>query len=152
MRALDTEAAFLDAVTRFCAFVETEQAESEESWLATASALLALLIANAMDLPQVEPLTDRPEEIEETGPLCLRIPADAEIYWEVFHSKQDEEPCAGSLTDDFSDIYRDLQRGLVAHKAGRSADAIWEWRFGFHGHWGRHAVSALRAIYCYLHR
>ena len=31
---------------------------------------------------------------------------------------------------------------------------VWEWRFSYENHWGRHAIGAMRAIHAllYLHR
>lgn len=58
----------------------------------------------------------------------------------------DDETGAGSLTDDFFDIYRDVSRGLIAYDRGEPGSAAWEWRFHFDIHWGDHAVDALHAL------
>ena len=69
-------------------------------------------------------------------------------YREVFdpYDWTDDEPGVGSLTDDFLDIYRDVNRGLLPYDRGEHGSAVWEWRFHFDIHWGDHAVDALRAL------
>ncbi|MFK7992281.1 MAG: DUF5063 domain-containing protein [Sandaracinaceae bacterium] len=99
-----------------------------------------------MTLPLVEAATD-------DGLLSDEAPPDwpdfgsHDLYWEVFNPYVDEERVAGSLSDDFFDIYRDLRRGLVAFDKGRHQKALWDWRFHFDHHWGDHAVDALRALH-----
>src|SRR5262245_3334354 len=39
---------------------------------------------------------------------------------------------------------------LNKYRAGRRAQALWEWGFGFEHHWGRHAAGAIRALHCWL--
>jgi hypothetical protein len=69
-------------------------------------------------------------------------------YWEIFDPTQQEEPVSGSLADDLTDIFRDLQKGLAISERGASvSEVLWEWRFSFKFHWGRHAMDALRAIH-----
>lgn len=77
-------------------------------------------------------------------------------YWEVFDptDMQDNEPVAGSLADDLSDIYRDLKHSMIHYDSGREEameHALWEWRFSFETHWGSHVVNGLRAIHFILY-
>jgi hypothetical protein len=58
------------------------------------------------------------------------------------------EPVVGDVADDLADVYRDLIQGVRLEAAGRPRDALWQWLMNFHIHWGRHAVSALRALHC----
>jgi hypothetical protein len=70
------------------------------------------------------------------------------IYWEIFDSTTFSEPIKGSLADDISDIYFDLKESVyLADRNARPEDTLWEMRFSFSSHWGRHLTSALRAIY-----
>jgi hypothetical protein len=42
----------------------------------------------------------------------------------------------------------DLEVGLALQLNGaKRDDFLWQWRFDFRNHWGRHAVSALTAIH-----
>ena len=44
-------------------------------------------------------------------------------------------------------MYRDLRAGLLKWERGEAGEALWEWRFGFENHWGKHATGALRALW-----
>jgi hypothetical protein len=70
-------------------------------------------------------------------------------YNQVFDPTQDADAVHGSLADDLADIYRDLKEGLVLKetKLRQPEDLIWEWRFAFHSHWGKHAMDALLTIH-----
>jgi hypothetical protein len=74
------------------------------------------------------------------------------LYGEVFNPLivPPEEPVLGSLSDDITDIYRDVVTGLREYEAGRRTQALWEWGFGFQAHWGEHATGAIRALHCWL--
>jgi hypothetical protein len=63
-----------------------------------------------------------------------------------FELDMDSELGLGDLCDDLLDIWQDLRRGLEEWRAGRPAQALWEWRFGFDHHWGRHAGGARKAL------
>lgn len=65
-------------------------------------------------------------------------------------AKLDGEQCAGDIADDLADIYRDLKDGLWLFENGNVTEAVWEWKQTFTMHWGRHAVSALNALHCYM--
>lgn len=60
-----------------------------------------------------------------------------------------ETPVVMDLADDIADIYRDLSEGLALFDNGHTAAAQWELAFSFHGHWGRHAASAISALHCW---
>ena len=70
------------------------------------------------------------------------------FYREVYdpYESHSAKEVMGSLSDDLSDIYRDLHSGLCKWRRGESGEALWEWRFNLEIHWGRHVVNALRAI------
>ena len=71
-------------------------------------------------------------------------------YSEIFDPSEvpAHEVVAGDVADDLADVYRDLIQGVRLEAAGRPRDALWQWLMNFHIHWGRHAVSALRALHC----
>ncbi len=62
----------------------------------------------------------------------------------------EKEVVTGDLADDLADIYRDLKSGILLYEKGKTNEALWEWTFSFNAHWGRHAVSALHALHCYI--
>lgn len=73
-------------------------------------------------------------------------------YYSVSFSptKLEEGPVTGDIADDLADIYRDLKNGLWLYDNGFKVEAVWEWKESFKTHWGRHVVSALHALYCYV--
>jgi hypothetical protein len=68
-------------------------------------------------------------------------------YWEIFNPYVQEEPVAASLSDDISDIYQDVKRGIILYEQKDQTQAIWQWKFHFEIHWGNHAVDAVRALH-----
>ncbi|MBW8825068.1 MAG: DUF5063 domain-containing protein [Acidobacteria bacterium] len=141
--------AFRPVAERFCTLVESERAPLR-AILASAVAL----IAAALELPDIEPSEadyDDPDDLDDDCRLVATRIGEAvrghDPYWEVFDPRLMDEPVAGSLIDDLSDIYRDLRRGLAIASAGFAPDALWEWRFSFESHWGNHAVDAIRVLH-----
>lgn len=138
--------AFVAAAKDFCEFMDTASSlESVSERLRMGRHCLAKLVAAGSALPVVDVTTSKivvgdgsPPDWPGFGPH--------DLYWKVFDPYVDEERVTGSLSDDFLDIYRDLERGLVAFEEGEHQDAVWEWRFHFDHHWGEHAVDALRAL------
>lgn len=138
--------AFVAAAKDFCAFVETASSVKNVSKrLHIGRHRLAQLVAAGSALPLVEAATDKVLVWDGSTPDWPGFGVH-DLYWEVFDPYVDDERVAGSLSDDFLDIYRDLKRGLVAFDTGQQQDAVWEWRFHFDHHWGEHAVDALRAL------
>ena len=61
-----------------------------------------------------------------------------------------EAPVVALLSDDLSDIYCDVEKGLSRIKKDSQAvstNVIWQWKFDLQSHWGKHAVSALNALH-----
>lgn len=138
--------AFVAAAKDFCEFVDTAfTVENLSERLRMARHCLAKLVAAGSALPLVEATTDE-IVVWDGGPPDWPGFGPHDLYWEVFDPYVDEERVAGSLSDDFLDIYRDLERGLLAYDEGQQHDAVWEWRFHFDHQWGEHAVDALRAL------
>lgn len=70
------------------------------------------------------------------------------VYWLIFNPLKMEDRVAGSLADDFADIYGNLKPGLIGYMKGgrnRRNAAIGEWRL-HRPHWERHATNALRVL------
>ena len=144
---------FADLARRYLAVIDTPPRDRVE-FLTRIEVLLARLVASAHDLPQVEPTTSELNSQNVAPPAGLvDALGAADIYWDVLDPtsvRQTPEIAAGSLTDDLSDIYIDLKRGLQLWDSGNERDAVWEWRFGLHSHWGMHAVNALRVVHARL--
>jgi hypothetical protein len=62
-----------------------------------------------------------------------------------------EDQGVGSLADDLADTWRDLKPGvewMAAHHGEHLPDGIiWDWRWRFEYHWGRHASSAMSILH-----
>jgi hypothetical protein len=67
-------------------------------------------------------------------------------YREVRDPFSHGAPVGASLSGDLLDIFQEAHAGLHAWDAGRTAEAIWQWRYSFE-RWGARAVDALRALH-----
>jgi hypothetical protein len=94
--------------------------------------------------------TDEEEVNRIVSTISRNLPI--QIYWLIFdpHAQPPEEPLATSFSDEIGEIYRDVVEGLLAYESGAARQALFQWGESFHTHWGRHAVSAMNAIHCYL--
>jgi hypothetical protein len=73
-------------------------------------------------------------------------------YWEVFAPSKTAETHAavrGDLLDDIADLYFDIAPGLWLFQRGHVTSAVFAWRFAFGIHWGRHALSMMRALHSF---
>ncbi|MEI7768302.1 MAG: DUF5063 domain-containing protein [Phycisphaerae bacterium] len=155
----------MDSVDQFAAEAErfaqwaSHGTAHGEAGVTEALVRLTHLYVTALDLPPAwdQSLTDEPDaacvaddEWQAIAARCAGLPFDT--YGEVFDPLRipPEEPVIGMLSDDIADIYRDVVTGLRAYHAGRRAQAVWEWRFNFNVHWGKHATGAIRALHCWL--
>ena len=155
----------MDSVDQFAAearrFREWALTGPDQAEWAARGALVRLtsLYAAALELPPSwnEELTDQTDaksvgedECRAVTVACRRLPFD--LYGEVFDTLAvpPEQPVVGSLTDDITDIYRDVITGLREYESGRRAQAVWEWGSGLRQHWGKHATGAIRALHGWL--
>lgn len=139
--------AFVAQAREYCSSVERAAALPLPERLAVTRLRLLALYTAALDLPSVEPSDELACEHEPHIPTNWPGFGEHDAYLEIFDPYIDEPPVGGSLSDDVCDVYLDLRRGLWLWDAGRTDDAIWEWRFHFEHHWGDHAIDALRALH-----
>jgi hypothetical protein len=148
---------FKSAAETFCESIEAAT-EPRAEFLAEIAATLSSLYRAALDLPDVwdddwkfqgEYPPSRPAEKRLTGQL-KQVLGDADLYVTVvaYGEHQGEEIGMSMLSDDLLDIYVEVFVGLELLRRGSTpGEAAWTWRFGFWGHWGEHAVDALRIIH-----
>jgi uncharacterized protein DUF5063 len=145
---------FRAAATTFIEAVDSPSNLERSLFLAAIGRCLAELYTSALYLPSVSPDTleidQTPFPKEEWSKLFQSLkqriePLDS--YWEILDSTEKGEPVQGSLAGDISEVYYDLKNDLRLEQKGISrADLLWELRESFRGHWGRHALEALKAI------
>lgn len=146
---------FAEVARDYRAWCEGPRAADPFQLLREATRHLARLYAAASELPDVEfadhpdppdlPKADWDAMFKSFGMLPFNY------YREVFDPAIEgaEEPVAGDVADDLADIYKDLIEGMWLLDRGHAAAAAWNWKDSFERHWGRHAVSALRALHCH---
>jgi len=122
--------------------------------------ILGVLQAAAARLTGVAPGDDSEDTFEFDGPsaagiLRRKLPVDA--YSAVFDPFEYDprevdppKPVMAMISDDLSDIYRNLMEGLVLFQRGEAQSALWHWHFTYYAHWGRHLSHAQSAIWQYL--
>lgn len=146
---------FAEIVHRYCGWAESLPLDSNGDIL-KAQKLLAELHLAVLNLP--DHVFGDDAEVEDVSTEKWEIVRDRfsnlpiEGYWVVFDPTQDEdnEPVYGLLSDDLADIYQNIKYGLLLFEAGHIEEAIWEWKFNFNIHWGRHLVNAQSVIYSWL--
>lgn len=148
----DAIRAFVDQATQFCEFIDTPNSLSLPEKLQHLSALLAKLYVAAIHLPDVEPTERDVDAVIQRPQVSF---GDIDGYWEVFDPYEADKPIMASLTDDITDIYADLKKGLSMYQSGTEddiIDAVWQWKTDFETHWGFHLVNAFRAMHLAVHR
>jgi hypothetical protein len=152
---------FADAAERYCKLIEEAQRYEKAAFLREAQPLLFDLCLRATALPDIDPVSESVLERALSDANwrqvfnSLRTLFDSRDPYRIIFDPidpDDVEPVYGSLSDDLSDIYRDLKDGLINRNSPEKlADVIWEWKFSFQTHWGQHATNALRVIHSLLY-
>jgi hypothetical protein len=145
---------FRVAATTFIEAVDSPPNLERSLFLAAIGRSLAELYSSALYLPAVVPdsseIDETPFPRDEWSQLFHLLKeriGSLDSYWEIFDSTERSEPVQGSLAGDISEIYSDLKQYLrLEQKEISRTDLLWELRQSFGGHWGRHALGALRAI------
>lgn len=150
--------AFANCASDYRSWCEGPRASDPLQLLREATWHVARLYAAALELPDVE-FADHPDppDLPKTDWDAMfksfrALPFNH--YREVYDPSIDDvdEPVVGDVADDLADIYSDLIKGLWLFDRGHTRAAAWNWKFTFDAHWGRHAVSALRALHCHGER
>ncbi|MFL6374347.1 MAG: DUF5063 domain-containing protein [Pyrinomonadaceae bacterium] len=144
---------FAAVARRYCEWAEAFPTDADQD-LVVARELLAELHLAVLRLPDDCLSSESPDGLvnaEEWKQRYARFEAlPVKSYWKVFDALVLEEPVFNTLADDLSDIWRDVKEGLLLYESGEFEEAVWEWRFNYEIHWGRHLLGAQYAIYSYL--
>lgn len=146
---------FSKIVRRYCDWAENSSVEVNND-MQTAQKILAELCLSVLDLPDDEFEDDveikdvSTEEWKAVMGKFSNLPINE--YLMVFDptKAEENETVFALLSEDLADIYRDIKRGLLFYDAGHISEAIWQWKFNFKIHWGRHLFSAQKAIYSWI--
>ena len=155
---------FAAVAKQFCDVVDIASSLDRAEFLVGIYPILPKLIDLAISMPDIE-IDDSNEETPDHGSrlghkewqslfeLLKEKLGDWDSYQLVFDPIQDNDVVGGSLADDIADIHRDLKEVLVDRESISVSpeDQIWEWRFSFRTHWGKHAIDALQVIHTLLH-
>ena len=113
---------------------------------------LSLLALPLLPLPKLHADDDHPGHFPDyewksvyQAAAALPVGHYAEVFDPVVIPA--ETPVVGDLADDLADIYREVITGLWLFESGKHLQAHWHWAFTFQVHWGKHATSAIRALY-----
>jgi hypothetical protein len=149
-----------DEAEHFCSLIDGADSRGRKDFVDALVVSIASLVAAALRLPGVSPterdLPHGPSQDEWKDRFdAIQIALDDwDPYWTtltVIDGFDAPEAVLLTLADGLADIWRDLKRGLLALDAGApNQDVIWDWRYGFYTHWGRHATEALRALHPHL--
>jgi len=144
---------------RFCTLIETAESFERDEFVAAVAVSLAELLAAASTLPDLTPTNTDVDARSSSGEVRALFGAVQRVLgsWGDYqttlapHGDEAERAVLRPVADDLVDIWRDLKEGLLGLAEGApEGDVIWEWRFGFYSHWGRHATEALRALHVRL--
>jgi len=139
---------FVALVREYVELIDRAGSTAAHPFLQACARVLPRIYATGLDLPNVEPGDDDAAPVIASPLTRVKsLLGRYDSYSEVFDPYVDEPPVVGSLADDLADVYLDLARPLEAFDAGRTADALWEWRFNLLRHCGDHLVDAMRTIH-----
>ena len=116
---------------------------------------LSLLALPLLPLPELHADVDDPDHVADHEWKSVYQAAAAlplGNYAEVFDPLvvPAETPVVGDIADDLADVYREIITGLRLVESGKHLQAHWHWAFTFQVHWGKHATSAIRALYAVI--
>jgi hypothetical protein len=164
IRELPDVVAFYEAGRKFCGILEQEPTDVDV-WGRSILSALAILYArghilpepglpdNAPDLPSEFDVTQ--QDYDTVARRMARSFAQRNSYWCYFDpidpDNLGDKPTCGMLSDDLSDIYRDILPGIRAWQSQRDEllhTIVFDWKIpNFGSHWGPHAISAMRALH-----
>lgn len=147
---------FIAAATQFRDLAEAEGPADETDLPAIRSLLLRLLF----HIPAIRKAPHDPEadgtRVDDLAfhRVRKRFSSLPFNYYRTVFDPHDldatDEPVMAILSDDLSDIYRDLAEGFTLYDLGNLPAACATWWESYRIHWARHAVEALAAIDIHL--
>jgi hypothetical protein len=147
----ETLSEMVGVAERYCKLIEG-LADDSDQWLESLYTLMprlhsAVTLLNAYDSGDT-PISgvDLDERFELYSRLRKRL-GKRDSYWLEFDAAPEEMHMSGSLADDLTDIYFDLQHGLELMAQAWPHRAAQVWQSSYRLHWGQHLVDAERHLY-----
>ena len=158
---------FAAAATSYAQLIESAQSRDRDEFLSAVHGALAGLQLVVQSLPETgndgfaAPVDakradrDALEELVDLHYAAVDNVLDDEAFSETALDESGD-PVADvraklySVADDLADIYDDVQDGLSLLAGGREADALWHWRTGYFGYWGKSLTGAQSALWEFL--
>jgi hypothetical protein len=147
----ETLSEMVGVAEHYCKLIERPGDDSDE-WLESLYTLMprlhsAVTSLNAYDSGDMQiPGVDLDERFELYSRLRKRL-GERDSYWLEFDALPEEMHMSGSLADDLTDIYFDLQHGLELMGEAWPHRATLVWQSSYRLHWGQHLVDAERHLY-----
>lgn len=142
-----------DCAREFCDHIDSLEYAGRD-WLQKLSGLLARVHVAVVEVeadsdgPLPSSGSDYDSRFELYSQLRRKL-GDQDHYWMAFDTEAGVDELSGSLADDITDIYFELQQGLKLLETDPTHPrrAANQWRTGYQRHWGQHLVDAERHLY-----
>ena len=154
----DVVSAFFEAALAFRSALASHDSDTPQLARQVRNALARVYLAAALLGPPGAVKTDddapsgRPDPSASRA-LWARLSArfgEHDHYVDVFDPSQltdgDTKAMAGSITQDLVEIDEDLAEAIAWLEQDRP-DVLWDVRWAFENHWGRHALACLRPLH-----
>jgi len=147
----ETLSEMVGVAERYCELIDNPVTDADQ-WLEALFSLMprlhsAVTLLNAYDTGDTQVSgVDLDERFELYSRLRQRL-GNRDSYWLEFDASPEEMHMSGSLADDLTDIYFDLQNGLELMDDAWPHRAAQAWQSSYRLHWGQHLVDAERHLY-----
>lgn len=146
------------AIGAFLHLIEQPPQDSQARLRALAAALDRLSTVYH-SLEDVEPTTvdtpagnrDHAAAYRRLGALFPEFGMYSEVEPEAAYRGSLDETTMGDAVDDLADIAGDLSEVADLLDKGETQNAIWQFRFTYQSHWGRHLRSLQRYVHYLIH-
>jgi hypothetical protein len=150
---------FVTVCVEFCAFLEKDEIESRNEWLAKIIRILPLLYLKATLLPETVQLNDEPletfvneEDYARIETKVASLMGEEDVYLDVFveDMKYSDTPVSASISEDIADIYQDIRNFVSVyqyHLTDQMIDALNRCVENFKTYWGQKLVNIMRPLH-----
>jgi len=154
---------FRSTALGYCALLEDLERIDFSTFVRSCHESLATLYLAGLSLPLVEPGSE--DLTLDLDSARWKVMYDAltrklgnhNLHWFVFDpcDPDDHRAIQHTLADDLAEVYQHIKGGLEPwppSTAIEADDRVWDWRWGFENHWGRHAGNAIRVLWSLIYQ